>query len=265
MRILIADTETTSLDTSTGFIQELAWAIFDMEKKRLLKSRSHLISWNRAYEVDQGAYETTGLSREYVERWGTEAKLVFEEFLTDVHDVDAIGGHNYIDFDDKMLISNIKRAFFSEPAELIAKFKVDTYHDCPYPKSQKIFGLKYLAFDHGHILSNAHQALADVLACAHVFMSYPLKDCLDIANTPLVTLSGHTQYHDQAGREAFYQAKFRWNKPNNRWERRCRAYHIPGTQLQLGGRQLLSDNTLVPSVPGPEIETKSFTESELPF
>lgn len=257
-KIMVLDTECNSLDTSSGFIQELAWAIYDMDSQRLLKCRSHLLHWNMAYTVEPGAFDTTGLSRDFCESNGLKAMDVFMDFLTDCEAVDCICGHNLIDYDKKMLVTNIKRCMFDYPSRFESLFTFDTYYDCPYPKSQKIFALKYLALDHGHILSGAHQAMADVFACAHIFFKYKFEECFRIASTPLVTLSGFTQFMDQAGRDAFYSSKFRFNKDKKRWEKRCRAIYIKEAQLTLGNRDLFCDDKRV--IIAPEAQPSLFEQ-----
>ena len=238
-KILFLDSECNSLDTELGFIQELAWAIYDSGTKRLLKCSSHILDWGGMhYDVEPGALQVTGLSKEFCQETGRPAQLVFEELLLDLAKVDAVAGHNIIEYDLKILNSNIKRSLYAEPTSLNEKFIFHTIWDCPYENPRQIMSLKYLAYDHGFILTNAHEALADVLACAHVFFKYPFKTCYEIASTPLVTLHGYTVYQDEEGREAFYRQKFRWNRDNRRWEKKCRAYYIPGTQLELKGQDL---------------------------
>lgn len=233
-KILFLDSECNSLDTERGFIQELAWAVYDIDQKRLLKSQSHLLQWIMHYEVDPQAFAVTGLSREFCEKNGKPAPQVFSEFLKDVSEVDVLGGHNLLDYDKPMIWHNILRTLFSPPKGFMEKFTFDTMFDCPYPNPRQVMALKYLSYDHGFILSNAHQAMADVFACAHVFFSYPYEKCLEIAKTQLMTMHGYTQWGDEEGRESFYRQKFRWNRERKRWERRARAFYIPGTQLELG-------------------------------
>lgn len=252
MTIAFFDTECNSLDTDHGFIQEIGWAIYDAKTKRLLKSRSHLLKWNMQYEVDEGAFETTGLSRAFCEEEGENATQVLLAFIADLEGVDAICGHNIIDYDIKMLGSNIPRCCFSSESKIDDLPKLDTMYDLPLKRPFKSMMLEYLAMKHGHIMSGAHQALADVFACAHVFFSYPLEEILAIASTPIIKLHGYTDYLDEVGREKFYKAKFRWNREAKRWEKTARAYHIPGTQLDLSGYNLFSGDSIV-RVTQPEI------------
>lgn len=255
--ICFLDTECNSLDTQRGFIQELAWAIYDVDTRRLLKSTSHLLRWNMPYTMEPEAQAVTGLSREFCENNGKFVNDVFCDFLTEVETCDAICGHNLIDYDFQMLCSNIKRAMFTEPPpDFLAKFAFDTYFDLPIKNPRQIMTLKYLALDHGYVLSDAHQALADVFACAYVFFSYPFEESVLRARTPLITMHGHTDYKDTPGREAFYRQKFRWNRDNRRWERRCRAFYVSQAQLELGRDLFCGDKIIKVEKPDDETQLK---------
>lgn len=266
--ILFFDTETNSLDTDRGTIMELAWAIYDVRKMRLLSAHSHLLRWNMHYEVDPGALATTGLTKEFCEENGDPAGEVFSKFLLDCSKSFAVAGHNVLAYDKPIIRTNILRSLFNEPKSFMDQFTFDTMYDCPYPSTQKQMALKYLAFDHGHIMSDAHQALADVFACASVFFKYKFTECLEIARTPLMTINGYTDYHDEVGREKFYQAKFRWNKPRKRWEKTARAFYIPGTQLLLGDYPIFNetaDKIVVLDSKQLEETVQPFNNMEIPF
>lgn len=236
MKILFLDTECNSLDTENGFIQELAWVIADSENWRTIKATSHLLSWKTFYPVDPGALAVTGLTREYCEQSGRNANSVISDLLHDACYVDAICGHNIMGYDLPMLATNVKRACFYpfSDSQFAQKLIIDTLTDCPYPSTTKIHALKYLAYDHGFILSDAHQALADVFACKHLLTCYDLNQVVEIAKTPLVTLTTQIDFNDLDSRERVKQARFYWNGKRKVWEKRIREFHLPGIQLTLG-------------------------------
>lgn len=239
MRCLIYDTETTSLDTENGYIQELAWAVYDVNSWRCLLAKSYLLDWPTAYQVDPMALATTGLTREFCSLNGSKPFKVFNEFLQDLGSgVDYLCGHNAIAFDYPMLKTNIKRVAFDEFDA--AQLHIDTMLDCPYPATQKIMSLKYLALDHGYILSDAHQALADVFACKAILSKYDFDQVLEIAKTPMITLSAKVDWADSKGKERIKNARFYWNPNKKLWEKRIREFHLPGTQMSLGNSISLS-------------------------
>lgn len=236
MKILFLDTECNSLDTENGFIQELAWVIADSENWRTIKATSHLLSWKTFYPVDPGALAVTGLTREYCEQSGRNANSVISDLLHDACYVDAICGHNIMGYDLPMLATNVKRACFYpfSDSQFAQKLIIDTLTDCPYPSTTKIHALKYLAYDHGFILSDAHQALADVMACKHLLSSYNIDDVIKVASTPLVTLTAKIDFNDIESRDKIKNSRFYWNANRKLWEKRIRAYYLDSYQLSLG-------------------------------
>ena len=264
MKILFYDTETNSLDAERGFIMELAWAVYDVESCRLLHCNSHILKWNMHYEVDPGALAATGLTREFCEANGVKASDVFMEFITCANDseIQMICGHNAIDFDNRILKSNVKRALFSEHRIFEGRLLVDTMYDLPFLEKPDSMKLKYLAYDHGYSMTNAHQAMADVFACAHVFFCYKTRDVIPIAATDLVTICGYTEFRDEVSREAFYKYGFRWNKNTRRQEKRCRSFYVKGIQLSLGDQRLFVNEQCI--TPEPEVVMTKDNE-EIPF
>ena len=231
--ILFYDTECNSLDTKQGNVMELAWAVYDISSHRLLWSKSYLCRWRLQYEVDPGAFLATGLRREFCEANGRAVLDVFAEFLSDCEKVDLVGGHNILGFDHLMMTSNVKRVLGDEPKQLLKLPAIDTFIDCPFPDSQRILSLKYLALDHGFVMTNAHQALADVFASHHIFKSYPFEKCLEISKTPMVECVAYTDFHDEKGRELVNSLRFRWDRANRRWSKKCRKYHVEKMKKQL--------------------------------
>jgi hypothetical protein len=239
MKILIYDTECSSLDVIGGYVMELAWAIFDVKTWRCLQSYSSLISWGRQYPAEDEALAITGLTQNFCELNGRNAKIVFSEFLLACSRATYLCGHNAIGYDKPMLLSNIKRAeafsngfHATEPLENI--HHIDTLVDCPFPATQKVHALKYLALDHGYVLSGAHEAINDVFACAHILKQYPFEKVLEISKTPLVTMTAKVAWEDTAGRDRIKNSRFYWNAKTKLWEKKIRGYWVPGIQLQLG-------------------------------
>jgi DNA polymerase III alpha subunit (gram-positive type) len=234
-RILIFDTECNSLDVQHGYIQELAWGIYDTDNWRLLSSQSSLLDWSgKHYEVETEAFQVTGLSKVYCDRHGEMAREVFLQFIDDVLTADYIGGHNVVMYDKPMIESNVKRCLLSEMDWGMLRFFLDSATDIEYPQHQKIQKLKYLAYDHGFILSNAHQAMADVEACAYLFSKYNFDRITSIAKTPMVTLTAKIDFADTEGRAKVKNARFYWNPTKKHWEKRIRSFFVPGLQLELG-------------------------------
>jgi DNA polymerase III alpha subunit (gram-positive type) len=247
-RLLIYDTECSGLDTNNDLIQEIAWALYDVPSFRLLQCYSTLINWDLDFEVSQGAFDATGLSREFTQKNGIAPNGVFFLFGKFLYDADYIAGHNSMNFDNAILRSNVIRAMPAPESEKFCRAfnaitNIDSMVDCEYPASMKSKALKYLAFEHGYILSNAHQAMADVFACAHILSKYDWERTKAIASTPLVLYHTYTDYHDTIGRELVYGAGFRWNKDNRRHEMTARKFHAESIQKKLSDYPVWCDDT----------------------
>ena len=223
MKILVFDTECNSLDIENGFIMEIAWAVYDSESKRLLRSRSNLIKWKKPYLVDDAAFEVTNLSRDFCEKYG-EIPFNLRELLIEINDCDVICGHNITSFDLPMLKSNIAKIPGVTDLNLETKIIIDTFLDLPIKKAGQIMSLKYLALDHGYVMNESHQALVDVFACAHVLFSYDFDTVLLIAQTPMTTITVKPDWNDTLLRERLSQLRFRWNPTLKQWEKRTKEY-----------------------------------------
>jgi DNA polymerase III epsilon subunit-like protein len=237
MKIMVYDIEASGLDLLGSYIMELAWAVFDLDTWRCLSSESYLVRWGKEYPVEPEASAVTGLNREFCEKLGRPVSYVLGGFEEASEYVDFLCGHNVISYDKPLLASNIKRA---ESFSCIIRknwesvHHIDTLLDCPFPSTQKIHTLKYLALDHGYVLSGAHEAIHDVFACAHILKQYPFEKVLEISKTPLVTLTAKVAWEDLEGRDRIKNSRFYWNSNTKRWEKRIREYWLPGIQMQLG-------------------------------
>lgn len=226
MIITVYDTETNSLDTAGGFIQELGWAKFGISTAtntwHYIKGNSQILAWDIHYDVTDEAQEITGLNRGFCQGYGELPISVFADFIEDVQDSDYLAGHNSIQFDRPMVLSNINRALML-PGEITnifsQKLHLDSNHDLEFPKRIKYKLLDYLAMKHDYNLKDAHRALADSLACAHIFSRYPIDRTIEIASTPLVRfLHSKVPYGDKITKEKLTAAGFRWNGEKERYE-----------------------------------------------
>lgn len=250
-KILIYDTEANSLDTQKGVIQELAYALYDSDSKRCLKASSQLLKWGKNYEVDPRALEITGLTRDFCEKHGGPSIRVFEEFINVVKEADYVVGHNILQFDNPLMISNLKACELHPYLFQSSKY-IDTYIDIDYDNKFKNFSLKYLSLDHGYVLSGAHQALQDVYACAHILFSYEFKEIVERSMEPICNFAIYTQYADTEARDRLFNLKFRWNRETKRWEKKARKSHIDKIVKYYNGAVFV-DGNLYSESPGQQM------------
>ena len=239
MKIMFYDVEASGLDTLGSYVQELAFAIYDTDTWRCIKAQSDLVAWGKQYPIEPEAQAVTGLSHELCEENGRQVQLVFADFLVNANMVDFLCGHNAISYDKPMMVSNINRAMafnpepgYDHPWKEIPH--IDTLIDCPYPATQKQMALKYLALDHGYVLTGAHEAMNDVFACAHILRQYDLAKVIEISKTPLVTLYTKIPWENAEGRERVKNARFYWSPTKKIWEKKIREFYLSEIQLQLG-------------------------------
>lgn len=248
MKILIYDTECTKLDTESGIIQEIAWAVFDVKdcfmeltnQWRCLKAKSVLLHHGMNYEIDPGALEVTGLVPEFCEQHGENAGSVLSEFMADCIKADFIGGHNSIGYDNKILFSNLIRVFSGDDRmtlEIKAIFEklkfIDSMVHIDYPKHCKSLTLKYLALEHGYVLTGAHEALQDVFACAHLFKSYDVFEVIKNSQEPVQERFCNLKFGDP--RVSVLKAnRFYWNPMRKVWYKNVRANKVEDLHKILG-------------------------------
>ena len=151
-------------------------------------------------------------------------------------------GHNVINYDLPMIKSNIDRF----PKSAYRKNEINTPHidtltDIPYPTSQKQLSLKYLAFDHGYVIKDAHSALSDVFASAHLFFQYPTEKIFEISKTPMFTVSKKIDYWQTQERDRLKKLRFYWNPQTKCWQRKMRQYFLEEIRDTLGDVSVSKD------------------------
>lgn len=225
MKITVYDTETNGLDTKNGFIQELAWATYDvsfLSEWRLISCESHLLRWPEKYDVDQKALEITGIDRNFCFKNGSDPFETFEKFLYDCLYSEFLAGQNAILFDRDIVYNNIKKASVLHEDLFNKKAHIDSYFDIRGPIKPK--SLKYFALDHGYVLNNAHSAIHDVFACAHILSKYPIEDLVYSAIHPLVKTSVQCDYGNKKLKDRLYEEGFRWNPEEKNYTKTARRH-----------------------------------------
>jgi len=235
--LLVFDTECNSLDTENGYIQEIAWAKYQVGflkgDMRLVSCESFLLNWKDDYVLDPMAEAMTGISKNLAAVHGEDPYFALTNFLLEYKKADFVCGQNVIGYDIPMISSNLKRLSPNYMPSLSEARIIDTYFDLPIsaikPKS-----LKYYALDHGYILQGAHQAMNDVFACAHMVSCYSLGQIEEISATPLLVLNCEVAYGDKKKKDLLYSEGFRWNPDHKHYEKTVREFYRKSIEERLG-------------------------------
>ncbi len=162
MRILLTDTETSSLSYAEGGrVVEVAAALFDTRYASVIESFSCLIQ----HETNE-AESFNGIPAELIAKQGLEPGEVWERFLRLAVDAECYVAHN-ASFDQGFVASSVVAVGWDswpELRELWDPYKpwVCTMSDVKWPGTRKSHSLVQLALSLGLGVSSAHRAMTDV-------------------------------------------------------------------------------------------------------
>jgi len=203
--ILILDTETSSLDPSTGQLLEVATALWSVEHRSLVKARSWIL---RA--TSNEAEAVNGIPTALVSNHphATDMKMTESWVLGWAKEADAIVAHG--DFDRKWFGEQIQSCVW-----------IDSCDDIEWPRASTSRSLVSLALAHGVGVSHAHRALSDVMTLVQLFeRAAEMTDVaamLAKAARPKKSYRAIVSYDTNALAK---QAGFRWDPDRKIWHRR---------------------------------------------
>ncbi len=189
---LFFDTETTGLpknwkapvsDTDNWpRLVQLSWAWFD----------NYGVKWDvydyiifpQGFIIPKESSDIHNITQEIAQEKGVDLKQVLEQFSQDISRAKFIVAHN-IDFDEKIVGAELFRA--QMPDIFIESNKIctmkETVNICKIPGFRGNYKFPNLSELHQFLFSdkfdNAHNALADVLACARCFFELKKRDLLN--------------------------------------------------------------------------------------
>lgn len=183
MKIIIFDTETIGLpiDYKASYedvnnwprIMSLAWCLSD-DLGNVLNSQYHMIKPD-GWEVPTDKFWTdNGYSTERSEREGKPIKEVLDLFMADIMQADILVCHN-LSFDHRLTWAEFIRAGMQPRSgmhKICTMMKSTSYCKLPgkngkgykWPKLEELYEVLF-----GKQMENAHDALADVMACKDCF------------------------------------------------------------------------------------------------
>lgn len=204
-RIAILDTETSSLDPSTGTLLEVAVATFSVRLGKLIESHSWL-----ACAASNEAEAVNGLAVDLL-AYGDDPSRVVEHAREVVRGCDAVVAHGAA-FDRQWV-----------PIEGIPW--ICSCDDIEWPRKSSTRSLAALALAHGVGVLDAHRAGTDVSTLVRLFervheMGVDLRAMLEKAMIPKCLFAVADRTYDEARNAKAKELGFRWNPDARRWERR---------------------------------------------
>ena len=162
--ILAFDVETTGLSQKDDFIIQLSAIQFKKGTFETIRTFDHYIRPSLEFEINSGAYEAHGLTKEFIEENGVPLRTVIDEFLEMWNESDILT-FNGNRFDINMLYNNLLGIGVNLPME--GKIFYDSYaiEAKLFPRTLSAVYEKYT----GRCLEGAHNSLADVEATVEVF------------------------------------------------------------------------------------------------
>lgn len=221
MKVLFVDIETTGLDISTSSIIEIGAVAWDMLQKRPLAFYSDLVH-NPSVVINSMAEQITGIKMVDTQQFGVTEEVAVSRVAELFDKVDAVAGHNFINFDFKF----IQKACVNAKVKLPEKLVIDTIFDLPIeaPRSKR---LEYLAADHGFLNPFPHRALVDALTTAKLCSMYDADRVIKSAQSPLVSVTAKVDYDT---RQLAQKLGFNWIPDLKVWKRTMRRFAVENTK-----------------------------------
>lgn len=208
MLVLGLDLETTGLDTEKDEIIEVGAVVWDTDRQSPVKIFSELVQTQ--LPISEEVTKITGITTDDVKAWGISP----QEALINV---EALAGkcsylvaHNGLDF-DKHFIDRYLKLFPDVKLDLPW---IDTMTDLPYPDDLKTRKLSYVAAEHGFLNPFSHRSLFDVLTMMKIFSAYPIKEIIELTQSPMMRVVAQVSYAD---RDKAKGMGFRWDPNRKEW------------------------------------------------
>jgi DNA polymerase III epsilon subunit-like protein len=154
-------------------VTQLAWQVYDADGN-LIKERCDLIKPDGWTIPKEDFFLENNMSTERCEKEGVELSGILQEFIDDVNGADYLVAHNMA-FDEKIVgceMVRLSTSFDKEPRKLCTMKESTSYCKMMPMRYGKykwptLLELHKKLFDEG--FDGAHDALADVKACARSF------------------------------------------------------------------------------------------------
>ena len=157
------DLETSGLNVNSDHIMQIAMILSD-DNFNTIKEYCHLINPECEFEVNPGAFEKTGISKEMVQESGVPFSKAINDIQNMLNEADVLVSYNGNKFDIPFLYNEFARfgKSLKLPNVVIDSLSIEQKHN-----SNKLVDA-YKRY-YGEEYEDAHDALADVKATIAVF------------------------------------------------------------------------------------------------
>ena len=212
------DAETTSLDTDTCRIIEIAAILWHVERKQPLDIFSALICDEEVIKegVPPEITQLTGIETEDLEAFGMSPEGAIDQLISMTNRCNAVVAHNGAAF-DRLVIGRYVSEMAKSNALTIKPEKriwIDTLTDPPYGPQFKNRQLRYLALDHGIMPSLAHRSLFDAMLSLQILSQYDFETVLERAKSEVIEVKAFVSFDDN---HLAKERRFLWNPEGKYW------------------------------------------------
>lgn len=230
MIVAITDSETTGLIHGKDVAFEWGFILMDVYSKEILNEMSVIIKWPGVH-LPKEIQKITNTTDELIQKYGKHPISAFNEislFLSDSFERKPL---------PKYFIAHnapFDKGFFDEITEnksgsfpFMEDFKnipwIDTYNDIEFPENISTRKLTYLALEYGYFNKDAHRALSDCRALAHILKHIDFDEILKFKDMPEIKVIAKTKKpweHPEEQEKIDIlkkEFKFRWDGENKYW------------------------------------------------
>lgn len=227
MNILCLDFETTSANPDACSITEVGGCLYSTDFRKIVGLFNFLVSLEDQNEnLSEEASQVTGITNEELERYGNPINDVIKNVADYVTGytrktgtfylscrADYIAAHNGEAFDRKIF-----QRYWADCSAVMNVPWIDTQFDLPTNYNNR--DLIRLAASHRYYIQNAHRAIDDAMACAHLISYYPIELIIKNAMEPKYELqamigSPRTNPDFYEEKDIAYKAGFFYDKNRN--------------------------------------------------
>jgi DNA polymerase-3 subunit epsilon len=226
MLLLTIDLETSGLNLNQDKIVELGMAMYNLEKKTIVRMMGTLVTPSTEIPVErwEAAEKIHNIPWSVLQSCGMPEATAFKYFLSWYNTADYIAGHNILLF-DKLFLETWTESYGQKLAK---KLWVDTTSDLPVRSTKLIW---MLAEQCGFVNPFPHRALFDALGVLKLITHFDPQVVIERAKLPSVTVQAQVSYDE---RDKARERGYRWESKTRQWIRTMKICDVSKEQAEAG-------------------------------